>query len=694
MLAGLNVAPSARQWRANVTPKRRFSIDCLGRALAQSSAMYVPCHPNLSRAAASWPHRVVRLTRTTLGRGAALLRAILRWAWWLPCLWWTLPAQAEVLELHAAQRTAVSNVAPDATPDWRHARQVSLPDRWDEGRPDDPATTVSGSRWYRVTLDRIPDAGELLGLYAERACSVMQVHLNGHLVYGGGATHEPVSRQCSYPQLVTLPAALLLPQGNALDLRVTGYALDEVAAAQRAGGLSILEIGPYEVLRQHQRRRMFYAVQLPQVMSGALLLMGSFMFVMGWFNRAQSYLAYFGALMIGCAISLARLWWTDLPWSNHMTELLLSALLGFITLAAVQFMLRYAGQRRVWLDRGLPAQCLVVAASLVVAGGPLLHSVSIGWEIVLWLEIVVTAGYCLRLWLKRRSRQSALMGVLLGIVGLALATDFAAQQFHLDERIAYVAQLVPSLVFLVLGLRLTQQFGRAYQSVEQSRNELELRIREATAQIERNFAQLSELRVEQVTDRERKRIAADLHDDLGAKLLTIVHTSDSERISTLAREALEEMRLSVRGLTGKPVKLLDALGDWRAEVVSRLTQSGVRSEWSAPSDDELPQTLSSRAYVQTTRILREAVSNIIKHSRASHCALAFTLHDGDFHLVIRDNGQGISTELEGRLDKGHGMASMKGRAKQLQGQCLVESNPGHGTVIRLTLPLDRHVTAR
>ena len=154
------------------------------------------------------------------------------------------------------------------------------------------------------------------------------------------------------------------------------------------------------------------------------------------------------------------------------------------------------------------------------------------------------------------------------------------------------------------------------------------------------------------------------------------------------------MRLSVRGLTGKPVKLLDALGDWRAEVISRLNQSGVHGEWIAPSDDELPQTLSSRAYVQTTRILREAVSNIIKHSGATSAAIACTLNDGDFHLVIRDNGQGIAAELDGRLDKGHGMASMKGRAKQLQGQCLVESSPGHGTVIRLTLPLDRHVTTR
>ena len=135
------------------------------------------------------------------------------------------------------------------------------------------------------------------------------------------------------------------------------------------------------------------------------------------------------------------------------------------------------------------------------------------------------------------------------------------------------------------------------------------------------------------------------------------------------------------------------MGDWRAEVVSRLTQSGVEGEWHAPPDEEVAGTLSARAYVQTTRILREAISNIIKHSRASRCTVTCALADGDFQLVVQDNGRGIPLELDGRLDKGHGMASMKGRAKQLQGQCLVESGPGYGTVIRLTLPLDRHVTS-
>ena len=85
-----------------------------------------------------------------------------------------------------------------------------------------------------------------------------------------------------------------------------------------------------------------------------------------------------------------------------------------------------------------------------------------------------------------------------------------------------------------------------------------------------------------MTERERKRIAADLHDDLGAKLLTIVHTPASGPHLDAGREALEEMRLSVRGLTGKPVHLADALADWRAEVVMRLGQANIEATGSRP----------------------------------------------------------------------------------------------------------------
>jgi signal transduction histidine kinase len=247
-------------------------------------------------------------------------------------------------------------------------------------------------------------------------------------------------------------------------------------------------------------------------------------------------------------------------------------------------------------------------------------------------------------------------------------------------------QLVLPLLLIAVAVRLLVSFGRSLRQAEDHRGLIERRVREITAEVERNFAQLAELRVEQVTEKERKRIAADLHDDLGAKLLTIVHTSESERISTLAREALEEMRLSVRGLTGKPLKLQDALADWRAETVSRLGQANIEIDWRSPPEDT-DELLPARGYVQTTRILREAVSNIIKHSGASHCKVRCAISERQFGINIQDNGRGIPMELDGKLDRGHGMSSMKHRAKQMQGQCLVESGPGYGTVIRLTLPL-------
>jgi signal transduction histidine kinase len=282
------------------------------------------------------------------------------------------------------------------------------------------------------------------------------------------------------------------------------------------------------------------------------------------------------------------------------------------------------------------------------------------------------------------------MGGLLGIVTLAVLVEFVGLRAALPPVVTVAAQTVPPMILIAVGLRLVQQHGLALKKSESDRATLEARIAQAAAEIESNFRQLSQLKVEQVTERERKRIAADLHDDLGAKLLTIVHTSESERISTLAREALEEMRLSVRGLTGRPVVLDDAIADWRAEIVSRLGQAGIESEWNIPLV-ELPQTLSARAYVQTTRIIRESVSNVIKHSGATRCTVTCAVTEGDFQFVIQDNGGGIPLELDGRLDRGHGMAGMKARAKQLQGQCLVESGPGYGTVIRLTIPLDRAI---
>ena len=560
---------------------------------------------------------------------------------------------------------------------------VKLPDDWAVTRP-----RFEGSVWYRTGFDRPAgvDPAELMALYIERVCSNAEVYLNGNRIFSGGRMGEPVTRNCHYPQLISLPAALLQERGNTLDVHVQGHALNRVASRERAGGLSAIKVGPQAVLAREYDERLFWNISSVQFANLALAVLGCVMVGLGWLNRREAYLGYFGWLCVAWGLLSARVWWRDMPWDTGVMEFLFCTGFAPVVALAVQFLLSYAEVRSRWIENALAAQWVLLPATLLLAGPGRMFLVASIWYAVLVVEVAAAAGLHLAVsW--RGTRQNfwsmaALLGAIIGLLAAQLAVEFDLLP---NPSLAMLQFAVP-LLFIGMAVRLLQVFARALRVAETGRDDLESRVQEATAEIERNFAQLAELRVEQVTEKERKRIAADLHDDLGAKLLTIVHTSESERISTLAREALEEMRLSVRGLTGRPMRLADALADWRAETVLRLGQANIEADWRGPTE-EIEQLLPARGFVQTTRILREAVSNIIKHSGASHCKVRCAITERQFGLTVQDNGKGIPMELDGKLDRGHGMSSMKHRAKQMQGQCLVESAPGYGTVIRLTLPL-------
>lgn len=575
------------------------------------------------------------------------------------------------------------------------AQTIALPDDWAKTQPD-----YQGAVWYRFQFQASPshevDDGALMGAYIERACSTVEVHLNGRLIYRGGRMTEPYSRQCGLSHVVSLPSLLLKDGANQLDLKVVGYPIKRVTSRQHAGGLAVVQVGPMADIRALHNDYTFWTSTVSKVLGGILAVLGLFAMGLAWVRRLD-YLVFFGLLTLSWSVVSSQFWLQDTPVANTAVEVLLAMMFAPMTAFAIKFLLAYAGQGVRFLTRGkrrrqlnwlLWAQCFLLPLSLL-AGPDRLFLIARIWYVLFALEIF--AAIALFLWVTGKDRRPEfwLMSAALGAVAAVLGIELSYQNGLIHLWGVHVPHLVMPLLYAAVAVRLIQVYAHALKTAEGARAQLERRVQEISAEIEKNFNQIAELRVEQIAEKERKRIAADLHDDLGAKLLTIVHTSDNDRISTLAREALEEMRLSVRGLTGRPMVLSDALADWRSEVVSRLGQAGIECEWRNPNDT-IEEPLSSRTYVQTTRIVREAVSNIIKHSSASHVIIQSEVHLDlhDFVLLIQDNGKGIPLELDGRLDRGHGMTSMKHRAKQLNGQCLVESGPGFGTVIRLTLPLE------
>nr|WP_310389332.1 ATP-binding protein [Roseateles sp.] len=428
-------------------------------------------------------------------------------------------------------------------------------------------------------------------------------------------------------------------------------------------------------------------------LTAMLLMMGVTTALMAYLCPLERRLPYLSGMLLSAVA------WAQLRELGPAVEVACLALLAF---CALRFILRPLIALPTWLAVALRAQLVVAPLSVWLLEAGQMPGADRLWAAVLTLELLWVMATYTKLHRKAvvpaeeplfaRPQDPLLLQALLTLSTLAVLALLAlrlvpgpaaaAGPILVKQGLLWAAALLQ----LAMGLQATAALARARRLAEARQAQAEQDMHSRVAEVELSFGTLVEQKLEQVTERERKRIAADLHDDLGAKLLTIVHTSESDRISTLAREALEEMRLSVRGLTGKPVQLLDALGDWRAEVVSRLGQANIQAEWESPAEDII-HTLPARAYVQTTRIFREAVSNIIKHSGGSHCNISCKVQDGDFLIVIQDNGQGIPAELDGRLDRGHGMASMKSRAKQMHGQCLVESGPGWGTVIRLTIPL-------
>jgi signal transduction histidine kinase len=184
---------------------------------------------------------------------------------------------------------------------------------------------------------------------------------------------------------------------------------------------------------------------------------------------------------------------------------------------------------------------------------------------------------------------------------------------------------------------------------------------------------------------ERRRMARDLHDDVGARLLTGLHTADDTTRPTL-QAALSDIRAIVSGLSGEEASLDRVLAETRHEAARRLEAAEIALDWPLPEAEIDAILLDYRLHKALTSAVREIVSNTIRHSAASRFTVTATLSPGHLALHFADNGKGLPSEALARETAGFGMRNLRHRIEDIGGHLTLAAAPS-GTTITLDIPL-------
>lgn len=196
----------------------------------------------------------------------------------------------------------------------------------------------------------------------------------------------------------------------------------------------------------------------------------------------------------------------------------------------------------------------------------------------------------------------------------------------------------------------------------------------------------SHLAYERGVNVERDRISRDVHDNIGAQLLSALHAAEGSRKDALLRDALTDLRQIISDGFRSDFRLTDIFADLRAEMGDRLEAHGIAFDWNEAEFINWDQRRVPFLLVNTLRsVLREATSNIIKHAGAGRVCVTLTQSGDMLEIKITDNGVGFDASA---VVRGEGLNNMTERATS-QGGTVSFSREGGLTGVHLRVPLER-----
>lgn len=207
-----------------------------------------------------------------------------------------------------------------------------------------------------------------------------------------------------------------------------------------------------------------------------------------------------------------------------------------------------------------------------------------------------------------------------------------------------------------------------------------------------------ELAIKETEEKERLRMAKDIHDDLGSGLSKISFLSElinrkqthdnevkeqADSISETAKKLVVNMRDLIWALDPANVNLPGLYARIREYSADYLEDFSI--ELTLKISDNVPQLPITRdAHREILMVVKESLNNIIKHSKASLVEIESGISNTHFLITVKDNGIGISEANT----LGNGIKNMRNRVESLNGQFSINSIPESGTIIKVSIPLN------
>jgi signal transduction histidine kinase len=200
-------------------------------------------------------------------------------------------------------------------------------------------------------------------------------------------------------------------------------------------------------------------------------------------------------------------------------------------------------------------------------------------------------------------------------------------------------------------------------------------------------------------EKERQRIANDLHDNLGSMLATLKINFENLKLrkNRLKDEGdmfykktddlIEEAYQKVRGLANTKnagVFANEGLIPAIEKLAQKISMPGMLNIQAAAFGFD--ERVKNAHEIAIFRIVQELATNIIKHSHATEATISLTHHDDNINIIIEDNGIGFS-EGSKKIPDGMGLDSIQKKIAQMGGRFEIDSTPGNGTTIIIDLPI-------